>query len=420
MPDDERVVTAVAALELFQACAIIHDDVMDHSETRRGQPTAHRRFGRLHGAAGWRGDGDSFGTGAAILLGDLCLAWTDEMFFGSGLEAARLDRARPLFDEMRTELMGGQYLDLLEQAIGGGSVVRARRVIQYKSARYSVMRPLQLGAALAGAERPLLAGYEAYGLPLGEAFQLRDDVLGVFGDPVETQAGRRRPARGQADRARRAGRPVEQRGPGPAAGAAPRRPGTGHVRGGDGAGDHRGDRGAGRGGADDPYLHRAGGGRARGLAGRPVRRGRAARVGRRRHRPQVLSRRRTSVRTVVGPTDRVVVVGAGLGGLSAALRLAGAGREVTVLERAAVPGGRAGRLELGGYAFDTGPTVLTMPQLIADALGSVGERLEDWLELLPVDPVYRAYFPDGSTLDVHAEVEAMAAEVERVALGECK
>ena len=186
LPDDDRVVTAVAALELFQACAIIHDDVMDHSETRRGQPAVHRRFDRLHGAAGWRGDGTSFGTGAAILLGDLCLAWTDEMFFGSGLEPARLDRARPLFDEMRTELMGGQYLDLLEQAMGGGSVPRARRVIQYKSARYSVVRPLQLGAALAGAERPLMAGYEAYGLPLGEAFQLRDDVLGVFGDPAET------------------------------------------------------------------------------------------------------------------------------------------------------------------------------------------------------------------------------------------
>ncbi len=120
------------------------------------------------------------------------------------------------------------------------------------------------------------------------------------------------------------------------------------------------------------------------------------------------------MRTVVGPTDRVVVVGAGLGGLSAALRLAGAGREVTVLERAAVPGGRAGRLELGGYAFDTGPTVLTMPELIADALGAVGERLEDWLDLEPLDPLYRAHYPDGSTLDVHADVEAMAAEVERV------
>jgi phytoene desaturase len=117
---------------------------------------------------------------------------------------------------------------------------------------------------------------------------------------------------------------------------------------------------------------------------------------------------------VTGPTDRVVVVGAGLGGLSAALRLAAAGREVTLMEREPVPGGRAGRLELGGYGFDTGPTVLTMPELIADALGAVGERLEDWLELTPVDPLYRAYYPDGSTLDVHADAEAMAAEVERV------
>lgn len=186
MPDDDRMVGAAAALELFQACAIIHDDVMDRSDTRRGRPAAHRRFEWLHRTAGWRGDNEVFGTGAAILLGDLCLAWTDEMFFGCGLEQERLLRARPLFDEMRTELMGGQYLDLLEQAMGGGSVPRAQRVIHYKSARYSVLRPLRLGAALAGADRPVHAAYDAYGLPLGEAFQLRDDVLGVFGDPAET------------------------------------------------------------------------------------------------------------------------------------------------------------------------------------------------------------------------------------------
>ncbi|HST65436.1 MAG TPA: polyprenyl synthetase family protein, partial [Mycobacteriales bacterium] len=186
MPDDDRMVTAASALELFQACALIHDDVMDRSDTRRGRPAAHKRFGTLHGESGWHGDGDAFGTAAAILAGDLCLAWTDEMFFGCGLEPDRLLRARPLFDEMRTELMGGQYLDLLEQATGGGSVPRARRVIQFKSARYSVLRPLQLGAVLAGADRSMLDAYESYGMPLGEAFQLRDDVLGVFGDPART------------------------------------------------------------------------------------------------------------------------------------------------------------------------------------------------------------------------------------------
>jgi phytoene desaturase len=126
------------------------------------------------------------------------------------------------------------------------------------------------------------------------------------------------------------------------------------------------------------------------------------------------------VRTVPGRTDRVVIVGAGLAGLSAALRLAGAGRQVTVLEREDVPGGRNGLLEVasptadGTYRFDTGPTVLTMPDLIADALDCVGEKLEDWLELTPVDPLYRAYYPDGSVLDVKSDPQAMADEVRRV------
>ncbi|MFI5495273.1 phytoene desaturase family protein [Actinoplanes sp. NPDC051859] len=120
------------------------------------------------------------------------------------------------------------------------------------------------------------------------------------------------------------------------------------------------------------------------------------------------------MRRVTGPTDRVIVVGAGLGGLSCALHLAAAGRQVTVIEREAVPGGRAGRLSVDGYEFDTGPTVLTMPELIAEPLAAVGEKLSDWLELTPLSPAYRAYYPDGSTLDVRTDTVEMAAEISRV------
>lgn len=123
-------------------------------------------------------------------------------------------------------------------------------------------------------------------------------------------------------------------------------------------------------------------------------------------------------RTVTGPTEKVVVIGAGLAGLSAAMRLAGAGREVVVLEREEVPGGRAGRLDIstadGTYRFDTGPTVLTMPDLIADAFDSVGEDMDAWLDLEPISPLYRAFYPDGSVLDVHSDTEAMAQEITEV------
>jgi phytoene desaturase len=120
------------------------------------------------------------------------------------------------------------------------------------------------------------------------------------------------------------------------------------------------------------------------------------------------------MRTVTGPTDHVVVVGAGLAGLACALHLAAAGRQVTVVERESSPGGRAGRLSLQGYEFDTGPTVLTMPSLIEEPLAAVGEKLSDWLELTPLDPAYRAYYPDGSTLDVRTDTVQMAAEISRV------
>ena len=124
------------------------------------------------------------------------------------------------------------------------------------------------------------------------------------------------------------------------------------------------------------------------------------------------------MRTVKGPKEKIVIVGAGLAGLSAAIRLIGAGRDVTVLERESVPGGRNGLLEKSGYSFDTGPTVLTMPSLIEDVLSTVGENMNDWLELMPLRPLYRAFYSDGSTLDVHSNTEEMEAEIARVIGGE--
>jgi len=181
-----EVITAASSLEFLQACALIHDDVMDGSDTRRGLPAAHRQFASMHRGNQWLGIPDRFGEGAAILLGDLCLSWADQLLLTSGLPAKNLTAAKNVYDEMRTELMAGQYLDLLEQARGGGSVERALRVVRYKSAKYTIERPLHIGAALALAPQEVFNAYSGYGLPLGEAFQLRDDILGVFGDPEVT------------------------------------------------------------------------------------------------------------------------------------------------------------------------------------------------------------------------------------------
>jgi geranylgeranyl diphosphate synthase type I len=183
---DEAAMRAAASLEFLQACALIHDDVMDGSDTRRGLPAAHHHFATLHRGSAWLGSPENFGVGAAILLGDLCLSWADQVLMASGMPTDDLMRAKAIYDEMRTELMAGQYLDLLEQARGGGSIERALQVVRYKSAKYTIERPLHLGAALAGGSPALMEAYTAYGLPLGEAFQLRDDVLGVFGDPSQT------------------------------------------------------------------------------------------------------------------------------------------------------------------------------------------------------------------------------------------
>jgi geranylgeranyl diphosphate synthase type I len=184
--DTPEVVAAVSSLEFLQASALMHDDVMDASDTRRGEPAVHRRFARTHLEQGWRSDSDAFGAGSAILLGDLCMVWSDEMLRLSGVDADGLQRAREVFDLMRTELIAGQYLDLHAQATADTSLHRASTVARYKSAKYTVERPLLLGAAIADAPAAVRQTYSAYGLPLGEAFQLRDDILGVFGDPART------------------------------------------------------------------------------------------------------------------------------------------------------------------------------------------------------------------------------------------
>ena len=140
--DSDEVVTAVSALELVQASALIHDDVMDASDTRRGEPAVHRRFATMHARRGWEGDGEAFGAGSAILLGDLCLAWSDELLLTSGVDQATLLRARPVFDLMRTEVIAGQYLDVHAQATADSSLQRASTVARFKSAKYTVERPL--------------------------------------------------------------------------------------------------------------------------------------------------------------------------------------------------------------------------------------------------------------------------------------
>jgi len=184
--DDAAVLRAVAALEFVHASALVHDDVMDGAQTRRGRPATHIGFAARHGGADLAGDGDAFGTGAAILVGDLALVWSDELLGGAGLSLPALTRARAVWDTMRTEVTAGQYLDLLRAAGGLPGPQGALTVARYKSAGYTVQRPLQLGAAIAGAGAEVSDALTAIGLPLGEAFQLRDDVLGVFGDPAVT------------------------------------------------------------------------------------------------------------------------------------------------------------------------------------------------------------------------------------------
>ena len=181
-----EIYRAAAALEFLQASALIHDDLMDGSDTRRGKPAIHKQFEKLHNT--------QFGSSAAILIGDLALTWNERALHESGLTASAQIAVNAIHDVMRTELMAGQFLDVLEQTKSGSesfSIERSLKIARYKSGKYSIERPLHFGAALALASNSeklpeYLAIFSEYGLPLGEAFQLRDDLLGIFGDPSQT------------------------------------------------------------------------------------------------------------------------------------------------------------------------------------------------------------------------------------------
>ncbi|MEO7420887.1 MAG: polyprenyl synthetase family protein [Ornithinibacter sp.] len=191
-PDSDALVRLASAMELFQAAALIHDDVMDDSDTRRGMPAAHRAFAGAHTARGWAGDPDRFGLAGAVLAGNLCLTWSDRVYATCGLPDVDVARGRAVFDQMRTQLMAGQFLDVVESMRpwegldDAERVERAERVIRYKSAQYSVAHPLLIGATVGGLDPVGREALWLYGLAVGHAFQLRDDLLGVFGDPEET------------------------------------------------------------------------------------------------------------------------------------------------------------------------------------------------------------------------------------------
>jgi geranylgeranyl diphosphate synthase type I len=179
-PDDPAVVRAGAAFEMLQAFALIHDDVMDGSAVRRGAPAVHRRFMTNHLDRSAAGEARRFGEGVAILVGDLAHVYADQLLPDGPPEVGHI------WDELRIELNVGQYLDLIGTATSQRDRAGSRRIARYKSGRYTIERPLQLGASLAGAHDRLAEPLSRYGDPLGEAFQQRDDVLGAFGDSSRT------------------------------------------------------------------------------------------------------------------------------------------------------------------------------------------------------------------------------------------
>ncbi|GAA4830593.1 polyprenyl synthetase family protein [Actinomycetospora corticicola] len=185
-PDADVVLRTVSALELVQACALIHDDLIDDSDLRRGIPTVHSRWTARHAERDWIGSSERLGSAIAVLVGDLALAWSDDMLRSAGLDADTLARVAPVWDAMRTEMLAGQFLDVVGHATDQATPEGVLRISRYKTAAYTIERPLHLGAALAGADDALVSAYRRFGTDLGIAFQLRDDVLGVFGDPAVT------------------------------------------------------------------------------------------------------------------------------------------------------------------------------------------------------------------------------------------
>jgi len=180
------IIKAVSSLEFLHACALIHDDLMDGSDTRRAKPSMHRQFEEMHRRATLAGVSENYGQASAILLGDLALIWSDQILHQAGLDWEDLIRVLPIFDELRVELMAGQYLDVYEQSLATQDANRSLKVASYKSGKYSIERPLHFGATIRGGSAELIHDLSSFGIPIGEAFQLRDDLLGVFGDPDET------------------------------------------------------------------------------------------------------------------------------------------------------------------------------------------------------------------------------------------
>lgn len=185
-PPSEAALSATASLELLHAFALLQDDVMDDSPSRRGLPAAHIQFERWHHQRGLSGSSRRFGESAAVLLGDLCLIWAEQMLRDCGLRRHQLQRGWPRYDAMRTELAVGQFADLTLDIRKLPTLDAVLNVARLKSGNYTVRRPLEIGAAMAGCSEHTLSRLGEYGSAVGEAFQLRDDILGIFGSPGTT------------------------------------------------------------------------------------------------------------------------------------------------------------------------------------------------------------------------------------------